>query len=151
MAHRQVTGTLVVVPETGTALMAGTGTDKLLSRFLGLCHLSLLSRLLRMASRRLCRHRVSRPGMVRRHADRRVVGMVVEVVRTPTGLVAVVGMEVGMAEDTEEGMVEATAEEEGVEGIRAEEVVVGEDTSVLLLLLLGSTLFLFCLPLQCRE
>ena len=89
--------------------------------------------------------------MVRRHADRRVVGMVVEVVRTPTGLVAVVGMEVGMAEDTEEGMVEATAEEEGVEGIRAEEVVVGEDTSVLLLLLLGSTLFLFCLPLQCRE
>lgn len=64
-----------------------------------------------------------------------------EVVRILTDLVAVVGMEAGMAEDTEEGMVEATAEEEGVEGIRAEEVVVGEDTSVLLLL--GSTLFPF--------
>lgn len=80
--------------------------------------------------------------MVRPRAGRRGVGTVVEGVRTPIDLVAVADMEVGMAEATEEDMVEATAVEAGAADTKAEEVVGGDTRNFLL-----ASHSLFCLPL----
>lgn len=80
--------------------------------------------------------------MGRPRAGRREVGTVVEGVRTLTDLVAVADMEVGMAEDTEEDMVGATAEEAGAADTKAEEVVGGDTRNFPL-----ASHSLFCLPL----